>query len=129
MNKTQLARKRAEADALKKCINVPFGAEISTESDSAPAYIEGQVTTATDPQTLAGEENQDYPEATEQHFPEVVIDSLPNSSEELKKIFAKEYNAAVKVAKGQKIPSIAANAKPDEIKEAIAGIRALVASV
>jgi len=36
MNKTQLARKRAEADALKKCINVPFGVNVSAEHDTAP---------------------------------------------------------------------------------------------
>lgn len=36
MNKTQLARKRAEADALKKCINVPFGVDVSAEYDTAP---------------------------------------------------------------------------------------------
>lgn len=44
MNKTQLARKRAEADALKKCISVPFGVEISVDGDTAPAY-ESQVVT------------------------------------------------------------------------------------
>ena len=40
MNKTQLARKRAEADALKKVINVPFGVNISIEHDAAPDVIE-----------------------------------------------------------------------------------------
>ena len=37
MNKTQLARKRAEADALKKCINVPFGVNVSAEHELAPS--------------------------------------------------------------------------------------------
>jgi hypothetical protein len=46
MNKTQLARKRAEADALKKKIVIPFGAQIA-ETDQAPDYIEAQ---ATDPE-------------------------------------------------------------------------------
>lgn len=67
-------------------------------------------------------ESEEEPEAV------AVDNSLPSSSEELKKIFAKEYNAALKIAKGVKLPSITPNAKPDEIKEAIAGIRALVAS-
>ena len=39
MNKIQLARKRAEADALKKRIVIPFGAEIA-ESDVAPDYVD-----------------------------------------------------------------------------------------
>lgn len=37
MNKTALARKRAEADALKKRIVVPFGASVSSE-DISPAF-------------------------------------------------------------------------------------------
>lgn len=37
MNKMQLARKRAEADALKKCIVVPFGLDVSIDERS-PAY-------------------------------------------------------------------------------------------
>lgn len=45
MNKMQLARKRAEADALKKCIIVPFGADIA-DADQAPQYVEGTVVTA-----------------------------------------------------------------------------------
>ena len=45
MNKTQLARKRAEADALKKCITVPFGADIANYDDANSAQIiEGAVT-------------------------------------------------------------------------------------
>lgn len=44
MNKMQLARKRAEADALKKCIIVPFGADIA-DADQAPQYVEGTVVT------------------------------------------------------------------------------------
>jgi len=42
MNKLQLARKRAEADALKKCIVIPFGlgVEVAAE-DQAPQYVEG----------------------------------------------------------------------------------------
>jgi hypothetical protein len=39
MNKVQLARKRAEADALKKRIVIPFGAELA-ETDVAPEYVE-----------------------------------------------------------------------------------------
>lgn len=37
MNKTQAARKRAEADALKKKIVIPFGAEIA-DADASPDY-------------------------------------------------------------------------------------------
>jgi hypothetical protein len=115
MNKTQLARKRAEADALKKCINVPFGLEVSAEYETAPAEyaVNAEVTDVTD---SAGEENQD-------------ADQFPSSTNELKTLFAKEYNAAIKVAKGQKLPSIAPDATPDQIKAAISGIRAIVASV
>ena len=39
MNKVQLARKRSEADALKKRIVIPFGAEIA-ESEVAPDYVD-----------------------------------------------------------------------------------------
>jgi hypothetical protein len=39
MNKTQLARKRSEADALKKKIVVPFGAQVA-ETDVAPDYVD-----------------------------------------------------------------------------------------
>lgn len=54
---------------------------------------------------------------------------LPNSTEELKKVFAKEFNAALKVvAKGTKLPSITPKSGPDQIKEAIEGIRAAVAA-
>lgn len=82
-----------------------------------------------DDDEIEGEELGDYPVAMVDPEISVVDNSLPNSSEELKKIFAKEYNEATKIVKGAKLPSIQANAKPDEIKEAIAGIRALVASV
>ena len=49
MNKTQLARKRAEADALKKCIVIPFGlkADVSIE-DKAPEYVDAQVSDVTE---------------------------------------------------------------------------------
>lgn len=47
MNKMQLARKRAEADALKKCIVVPFGLDVSTE-ERAPAYVDAVVTDVQD---------------------------------------------------------------------------------
>jgi hypothetical protein len=39
MNKTQLARKRAEADALKKIIVIPFGAQVA-DSDVSPEYVD-----------------------------------------------------------------------------------------
>jgi hypothetical protein len=42
MNKTQLARKRAESDALKKIIVIPFGAQVA-ETDVAPEYIDAPV--------------------------------------------------------------------------------------
>jgi hypothetical protein len=42
MNKTQLARKRAEADALKKRIILPFGARVA-ETDAAPDYVDAQL--------------------------------------------------------------------------------------
>lgn len=51
MNKTQLARKRAEADALKKCVVLPFGVEVSTQDTApqyAPDYVEAVVTDAVD---------------------------------------------------------------------------------
>ncbi len=39
MSKVQLARKRAEADALKKRIVIPFGAQLA-DSDVAPEYVD-----------------------------------------------------------------------------------------
>jgi hypothetical protein len=48
MNKTQLARKRAEADALKKCIIVPFGVDVSIEEHNS-SYVEAKVTDITEP--------------------------------------------------------------------------------
>jgi hypothetical protein len=39
MSKAQAARKRAEADALKKKITLPFGADVA-ETDAAPDYVE-----------------------------------------------------------------------------------------
>jgi hypothetical protein len=54
---------------------------------------------------------------------------LPNTADELKKIFALEYNAALKVVKkGTKLPSIEPQFLPKQIKEAIAGVRAAVAA-
>ena len=41
MNKTQLARKRAEADGLKKKIVIPFGGTVA-ETDVSPDYVEAQ---------------------------------------------------------------------------------------
>ncbi len=41
MSKIQLARKRAEADALKKCVIIPFGAQVA-DTDVAPAYIDAE---------------------------------------------------------------------------------------
>jgi len=43
MNKMQLARKRAEADALKKCIVIPFGAQVA-DTEVSPAYLDVQAT-------------------------------------------------------------------------------------
>lgn len=52
MNKIQLARKRAEADALKKRIAIPFGAEIS-DSDVSPDYIDAPAEDAKPKRTVA----------------------------------------------------------------------------
>ena len=48
MNKTALARKRAEADALKKCIIVPFGIDVSIDERS-PQYVSEIVDATTEP--------------------------------------------------------------------------------
>jgi hypothetical protein len=42
MNKTQLARKRAEADALKKCVVIPFGVNIAAATN-AEEYTNGEI--------------------------------------------------------------------------------------
>lgn len=42
MNKTQLARKRAEADALKKCVVIPFGVNIAAAAN-AEEYTNGEI--------------------------------------------------------------------------------------
>lgn len=54
--------------------------------------------------------------------------SLPNTREELTKIFAKEYNAATKKVDAKLLPIIQGNSTPEQIKEAISGIRAAVAA-
>src|SRR5512138_3665190 len=41
MSKTQVARKRSEADALKKKIVIPFGAQVA-ETDMAPDYVDAR---------------------------------------------------------------------------------------
>src|SRR5258706_5569181 len=46
MNKVQLARKRAEADALKKRIVIPFGGQVA-ETDASPDYVDAQPEDAT----------------------------------------------------------------------------------
>lgn len=51
MNKQQLARKRAEAEALKKRIVVPFGVDVAVE-DQAPQYSSAIEGVATDVQEL-----------------------------------------------------------------------------
>lgn len=50
MNKMQLARKRAEADALKKCIVIPFGVDVA-DSDQAPQYIDAVTEPVTEAMT------------------------------------------------------------------------------
>lgn len=126
MNKTQLARKRAEADALKKCINVPFGLEVSAEYETAPGG--GAVINAEFTQVSDADDSGDPSEERVEYQDEAPANNLPNSAEELKKIFAKEYNDALKSNKGAKLPSISPKSTPDEIKEAISGIRAIVAA-
>lgn len=51
MNKTQLARKRAEADALKKCVTIPFGVEVAVQ-DVSSEYVNAEVT------EYVGDENE-----------------------------------------------------------------------
>lgn len=65
MNKMQLARKRAEADALKKCIIVPFGLEVSAE-ERAPAYVEGTAVTITETKAMTYEEAKNVTVTTKQ---------------------------------------------------------------
>ena len=59
MNKTQLARKRSEADALKKCINVPFGLEVSAEYETAPAEYSANTEAVTG--VIVDDEEQSHP--------------------------------------------------------------------
>jgi hypothetical protein len=56
MNKMKLARKRAEADALKKCVVIPFGANVSV-NDVSPHYdVEAQVEDVTEHKPMTIEE-------------------------------------------------------------------------
>jgi hypothetical protein len=87
MNKTQLARKRAEADALKKRIVIPFGAKIA-EVDVAPEYVEGDVEEVKIKRTVAqnltelgfqadiDEVDQTFPPETEQEPAVELIDPM-----------------------------------------------------
>jgi hypothetical protein len=52
MSKTQLARKRAEADALKRKIVLPFGAQVA-ETDASPDYVEATAQDVTPKRTEA----------------------------------------------------------------------------
>jgi hypothetical protein len=65
MNKQQLAKKRAEADALKKKIIIPFGGDVSTE-DIAPSYVEGTVENL--PHEMADPVDEVFPDKTQHHF-------------------------------------------------------------
>lgn len=85
MNKTQLARKRAEADALKKCIIVPFGVDVANY-DNAPDYIEAEAHDI--PMTIEQAQAMTTPKGTP--FGNLTPDQLqlivnsPNATEEQK---------------------------------------------
>ena len=85
MNKTQLARKRAEADALKKCIIVPFGVDVANY-DNAPDYIEAEAHDI--PMTIEQAQAVTTPKGTP--FSQLTADQLrtiadtPNATEEQK---------------------------------------------
>ena len=54
--------------------------------------------------------------------------ALPNTSEALRAIYAAEAKAALTIVDRDLIPKVSAKATPEQIKEAIAGIRAVVAA-
>lgn len=105
MNKTQLARKRAEADALKKCIDVPFGLEVSAEYETAPAHSSSTLNaSAIDADfTDAGEPEHNAPSAAP-------IITRPYSPQQLKeKIADLTVQLANYPAKGTEAQTVAMN--------------------
>lgn len=69
MNKTQLARKRAEADALKKCVIIPFGVDIAAQDnakDIDSEVIDAQEVTAQPVVTHTNAPTPIKPQATAQ---------------------------------------------------------------
>lgn len=94
--------------------------EVVGEADPEPEEGDDEDTGQPPSEIMDGEELSGKPT----YYP-----PLPNTANELKAIFANEFNAAVKVvAKGTKLPSISPKATPDELKEAIVGLRAAVAA-
>jgi hypothetical protein len=93
MNKQALAMKRAEADALKKRFDIPFGTEISTDDSAVesggPEWIEGTATTS---------------RTEEQNLNELGFDSDPRP-ETVPDVQMYRYNDATIVARVAKILS------------------------
>jgi hypothetical protein len=87
MSKVQAARKRAEADALKKKIMIPFGADVA-EADVAPDYVDATAT--------------DVPErrSREQNLHELGFESAPKPINP-EEAYSKASKVIVKVSGGQ----------------------------
>ncbi len=103
MNKTQLARKRGEADALKKRIVIPFGATIA-ESDVAPEYVEAQVSDVTEKRSIA-QNMKELGFSDEEKHSEIGIGNLDKDPPESKALPRMTYDEAkqviVKTSKGE----------------------------
>jgi hypothetical protein len=88
MNPDALARKRAEADALKKRIVLPFGAEVS-ENDGG--YIEGEV------QDVASESVPEQANNEEQNLHDLGHETTEPEAEPAPDPEAEAYNAALAI--------------------------------
>lgn len=136
MNKTQLARKRAEADALKKRIVIPFGAGVA-ETDAAPDYYveaeevpSGQTAAETRGEISEpveyGDVDRDFPpdkpKTQEQRVMELTGEKPKATTvQEWKQQFAKRFNELS--AQGLKgLPTIKGNASAEDIQAAIAAM-------
>lgn len=88
-----------------------------------PEYTDGEVKELSYADAVAEEEFD--------NLPDPALDNnalLPNTFEALRKIYTAEAKAALATVDRDLIPKVSAKATPEQIKEAIAGIRAVVAA-
>jgi hypothetical protein len=93
MSKVQLARKRAEADGLKKRIVIPFGAQVA-ESDVSPEYVDASDAGFTDAEKHheigMGKLDEEYPQSQE-----LVIESAVPAALKTSKAISEKPNGVI----------------------------------